>query len=127
MESYDPIYNCAWEVWVTGKISGDNASQIIVNGVDYQFKVGLDTYFADKVSAQELSKWKVGTSFVPGYAGTDSCTFNLDLTGFTATSAATMQITVYGSADPSYAMNNAGNFGQDKFTIAEQTVTLVDI
>jgi hypothetical protein len=127
LESYDPVYSCAWDVWVTGRITGDNASQVIVNGADYVFNIGTDTYFAEKVSATALSKWKVGSSYVAGYEGTSSCSWSLDLSGFTATSAATMQINVYECADPSYAMSHAGNFGPDKVLIAEQTVTMVDI
>lgn len=127
IDSYDPIYKCAWQTWVTGKISGDNASLVIVNGADYVFTVGTDTYFAERVSSSALSKWKVGASYVPGYTGGDSCSWSLDLSGFTATSAATMQITVYSCADPVYAMTHAGNFGVDKVTLAEQTVSLVDI
>lgn len=127
MESNDPIYGTNWGVWVTGKISGANASLVIINGADYVFTVGTDQYFADKVSAQSLSKWKIGNSLVPGYTGTDSVNFSFDLTGFTATSTATLQLTVYESADPIYAMSHSGNFGQDKVQLAEQTVTLVDI
>ena len=127
MESTDPVYGLDWGVWVTGKISGDNASLVIVNGVDYQFQVGADTYFAEKVSASQLSKWKIGSSYVPGFEGTSSCSWSFDLSGFTATSAATMQINVYECADPVYAMAHAGNFGSDKVLIAAQTVTIVDI
>ena len=125
LESYDPVYAQAWEIWVTGTVTGDNASLVIVNGVDYQWKVGNDIYFADKVSASSLSKVKIGLDLVS--AGTDSCSFSFDLTGFTATSAATLQISVKGGADPMYAMTHAGNYGNSDFELAEQTVTLVDI
>lgn len=128
LESYDPVYGQAWEVWVTGTITGDNASMVILNGVDYSWKVGNDWYFADKVSASALSKWKVGLSYVPGYTGTDSCTFGMDLSAFTtAADTATMQITAYACADPSYAVSHAGNFGANKVTIAEQTVSIVGL
>lgn len=120
LESFDPIYNQNWQVWVTGTI--DNSS-IIVTGVDYQFTVGTVTYFADKISASELSSWKIGPSYVPGYTGTSSISFGLDMSGYD-TAAAVMQITVYAYADPSYAMSHAGNYGTAKVTIAEQTVTL---
>lgn len=128
LESYDPVYGQAWEVWVTGTITGDNASMVILNGVDYSWKVGNDWYFADKVSASALSKWKVGLSYVPGYTGTDSCTFGMDLSAFTtAADTATMQITAYACADPSYAVSHAGNFGANKVTLAEQTVSIVGL
>jgi hypothetical protein len=127
MDSFDPVYNTAWQTWVTGRISGNNASLVIVNGADYLFTVGTDTYFAERVSSSALSKWKVGASYVPGYTGSDSVSWSLDLSGFTATSAATMQITLYSCADPVYAISHAGNFGVDKVSLAEQTVSLVDI
>jgi hypothetical protein len=128
LESYDPVYSQAWDVWVTGTITGDNASLVILNGVDYSWKVGNDWYFADKVSASALSKWKVGLSYVPGYTGTDSCTFGMDLSAFTtAADTATMQITAYACADPAYAISHAGNFGANKVTIAEQTVSIVGL
>jgi hypothetical protein len=127
VESYDPVYGCAWDVWVTGTISGTNASSILVNGVDYQFSVGTTTYFADKINAQALSKWKIGPSYVTGYEGQASCSFGLDLTGYLAASSCTMQLTVYANADPAYAMSHAGNFGVDKVTLAEQTVTIIDV
>ncbi len=128
LESYDPIYGQNWDVWVTGTITGDNASLVTLNGVDYSWKVGNDWYFADKVSASALSKWKVGLSYVPGYEGSDSCTFGLDLSPFTtAADTATLQITVYASADPVYAMAHAGNFGVNKVTLAEQTVYIVGL
>lgn len=120
LESYDPIYGQAWEVWVTGTI---NDSSIIVQGVDYQFVVGTTTYFADKISASQLSLWKIGANYVTGYTGTASCSFSLDLTGYSDVGAL-MQITAYAYADPVYAMSHAGNFGQGKLQIAEQTVTI---
>lgn len=126
-DSYDYVYDSEMQVWVTGVISGDNASLVIVNGATYTFTVGSNTYFAMQLDANSLSKWKVGSTYVPGFTGTDGISFSMDLTGFTATSAATMQITVYAYADPAYAMSHAGNFGPDKVQIAEQTVTLVDI
>jgi hypothetical protein len=125
-DSYDPVYGQAWQTWVTGKITGNNASLIIVNGADYSFAVGNDYYFACRLDSEALSKWKVGLNYVPGYTGTDSCSWSLDLSGFTATSTATMTITAYSCADPAYAMSHAGNFGATKVTIAAQTVTIVD-
>lgn len=127
LESYSPLYGQAMEVWVTGTITGDNYSLVIVNGVDYQWTSGTTLYFADKISASQLSTYVIGTTTQPGYTGTASVTFDLDLTGFTATSAATMQLTVMAYADPVFAMNHAGNYGTEKVTIAEQTVTMVDI
>ena len=128
LESYDPIYGQAWEIWVTGTITGDNASLVIMNGVDYQWTVGNDIYFADKVSATALSKVKVGLSYLPGQMGVDSCSFSMDLTAFTtAADTATLQLTLYGSADPVYAMSHAGNYGQNEFTLAEQTVSIVGL
>jgi hypothetical protein len=123
----DPLNGDNWGVWVCGTITGDNATQVIVNNVDVQFKVGNNIYFADKISAEQLSKWKVGTGYVSGYEGEDSVSFSLDLTAFTATSAATMQIYLYESADPYYAMNHAGNWGQNKVELGEFTLSLVDI
>jgi hypothetical protein len=120
LESYDPVYAQQWGVWITGTITN---SSIIVTGVDYQFTVGTVTYFADKISASELSLWKVGPSYMPGFTGTASVSFGLDLTGYT-TSDATMQITAYAYADPSYAMSHAGNYGTAKLEIAEQTITI---
>jgi hypothetical protein len=125
-ESYDPVYGQAWQVWVTGKISGDNASMVIINGADYVFSVGTDQYFAKRISAQELTKWKIGSSYVPGYTGTSSCGWSLDLTAFTtAADTATMQLSVYAYCDPAYAQSHAGNFGASKYEIAEQTVSIV--
>jgi hypothetical protein len=126
MDSFDAVYGEAWQTWVTGKISGDNASLVLVNGADYVWQVGLDTFFADRVSSESLSKWKIGTSYVPGYTGTDSCSFSLDLSAFTtAADTATMQITAYACCDPVYAQSHAGNFGHNTITIAEQTVDIV--
>jgi len=126
MESYDPVYKCAWQTWVTGRISGDNASLVTVNGADYVFTVGLDTYFACRVSSQALSKWKVGLNYVAGYSGGDSCSWSFDLTGFTATSTAVLEITVYECADPLYAIAHAGNFGNNEVAIADHTVNMQD-
>lgn len=128
LESYDPIYNANWDVWVTGVISGDNASLVVVEGVDYQWVVGTSIYFADKVSAQALSKWKVGGSYVSGYEGTSGCSWGLDLTAFTtAADTATMQITFYECADPAYAMAHGGNYGTHKIELAEHTVAIVGL
>jgi hypothetical protein len=120
LESYDPVFGQTWDVWVTGTV---NDTSVIVTGVDYLFTVGTTTYFADKVSASELSLWKVGASYVAGYQGSASTSFGLDMSGYTGTTAV-MQISAYAYADPSYAMTHAGNFGQAKLEIAEQTVTL---
>lgn len=128
LESYDPIYGENWQVWVTGTITGDNYSLAVVQGTDYLWTSGSTQYFADKVSANELSKWVIGSDTVPGYSGTTSCTFNLDLTAFvSAADTATMQITVYAYADPIYAQAHGNNFGQAKYQIAEQTVTIVGL
>lgn len=126
LESYDPIFGQAWEVWVTGVISGDNASLVILNGVDYQWTVGTSTYFADKIDASQLCKVKVGSSYLPGQVGTSSVSFSMDLTAFTAsTDTAVLQISVKESADPVYAMSHAGNYGTHATEIAEQTVDIV--
>lgn len=127
VESYDPIYGEAWQVWLTGTITGDNYSLVIVQGVDYVWESGSTIYFAKKFSADALSTWVIGSDKVPPYVGSGSVDFNLDLTGFTATSAATMQLTVYMYADPAYAQAHAGNYGHSEYQIAEQTVTIVDI
>lgn len=123
MDSFDPEYDCAYQVWITVKFSGTNYETIVLTGFDDSFTLGSAQYGSDRMSASKLTKWKVGGDYQSGYTGTDSITFGLDLSGYSG-SGVTMQITAYAYADPDYAAANGGNFGVEKVEIAEQTVTL---
>lgn len=125
IDSYDPVYDCDYEVWVTITFSGTNYETIVLSGFDNQFTLGSVQYGMDRMSSESLTKWKIGNDYVSGYTGTDTVSFNLDLSGYSG-DAVTMQITAYAYADPGYAETHGGNFGPEKVEIAEQTVTLVD-
>jgi hypothetical protein len=122
-DSYDPIYDCNYETWVTVKFSGTNYETVVLKGFDNKFTLGSAQYGADQMNSDALSKWKVGTDYISGYVGTDTVTFSLDMSGYTGNST-TMQITAYAYADPDYARENGGSFGPEIVEIAEQTVTL---
>ena len=123
MDSFDPIYGEAYEVWVSIKFSGTNYETIVLSGFDSKWTLGTAQYGNDRMSASALSKWKIGSDYVSGYTGTDTISFGLDLSGYTGTGV-TMQITAYAYADPDYAVANGGNYGTEKVEIAEQTVTM---
>jgi hypothetical protein len=123
MESYDPVYQQSWQIWVVVTFSGTGYENIVLSDFDNQFTLGTTNYGVERMSATELTKWKVGSSYVSGYTGSDDVTWALDMSGYTGT-AVTMQITVYAYADPVFAASHGGSFGQNTVELAEQTVTL---
>lgn len=125
MDSYDPIYGCAYNTVVTVKFSGTNYETIVLNGFDETFSLGTAQYGADRMNSRSLTKWLIGSDYVAGYVGSDTISFSLDLSGYSG-DAVTMQITAYAYADADYAVANGGSWGTEAVEIAEQTVTLVD-
>lgn len=125
MESYDPIYNQALQVWVEIKVSGTGWETVVLSGVDRIETIGSAYYGYVHLSPTALTKWKIGNDYVAGYRGTDDLSFSLDLSGYSSNTV-TVQITAYAYADPNYAVSHGGNLGTSKVEIAEQTFTLDD-
>jgi hypothetical protein len=123
MESFDPLYGCAWNVEVVVAISGTGYETVIPSGGDPPFTIGTTQYLTTHMSAEALTKWKVANQYQFGYQGTNSMSFSLDLSGYSS-NGVTVQITAYAYADPAYAQAHGGQFGVDKVSLAEQTITL---
>jgi hypothetical protein len=122
-ESQNSITGQRWQVYMVVSISGTGYETISASGFSNQFSIGTTNYGATHLNADQLSKWKVGNDYVQGFTGDQAVSFSLDMSAYAGT-AVTMQITAYAYCDPTYAAAHGGNFGSDKVTIAEQTVTL---
>lgn len=126
MNSYDPVYGQNLRVCIVVTISGTGYERVIPSGFDTVFTLGSTTYAVMYYSPEALTKWKVGSTYQSGYAGTDSRSFSLDLTGILEADAPTVQINAYAYADPSYAATHGGNLGHSYVLIAEQTMLIDD-
>lgn len=122
-ESQNSITGQSWRVAVVVSFSGTGYETISASGFDQQFSIGTTNYGVLYLNADQLSKWKVGSNYMPGFTGDQAVSFSLDTSAYTGTGV-TMQITAYAYSDPAYAATHGGNFGGDKVQLAEQTVTL---
>lgn len=114
----DPVYGDTWGTYLVATISGTGYETVIPSGFDQVFTIGQTTYGVIRLSNDMLSKWKTGNTYQPGFAGGQTVTFSLDLTGYSG-SGASMNVYVYAYCDPAYAQTHGGNFGGDKISIVQ--------
>lgn len=127
MNSVDPVYDQNLQAVVVVTFSGTGYEHVVLGSdFDQVFSVGTTQYGVKFLSPEQLTLWKVGSSYVPGYQGTQTVSFSLDLTGIVEADSVTMQLTAYAYADPSYAQSHGGSVGNSEVTIAEQTITIDD-
>ena len=123
MESTNPVLNQAWDLYTVVTISGSGYENIVYSGFDQQFTLGTTYYGANHQSADGFTKWKTANTYETGFAGDQTTSWSLDLSGASGNSA-TMNIYVYAYCDPTYAQTHGGNFGNDKYQIATLSVDL---
>jgi hypothetical protein len=119
----DPVYGDAWQTYLVVSITGAGYETVLPSGFDQTFQIGQTTYGVIHLSADALTKWKVGNTYEMGYTGGQTCTFSLDLTGYTVKTAV-MTVTAYAYCDPSYAISHGGNFGNAKVVLSSDTCDL---
>jgi hypothetical protein len=118
-ESYDYLLGQSWDVYVIVTISGTNYETVIMNGFDSTFTLGTTQYGIKHLNPDQLTKWKVGTSYQTGYQGDQVVSWGLDGTGYTGSSAH-MYINTYAYCDPSYALTHGGQLGSNKLSLVSQ-------
>jgi hypothetical protein len=119
----DPIYGDQWGTWLVCAITGAGYETVLPSGFDQTFQIGNTVYGVIHLSADMLTKWKVGNTYEYGYTGGETCTFSLDVTGYIVDTA-TMTVTAYAYCDPAYAQTHGGNFGNAKVVLSTDTVVL---
>jgi hypothetical protein len=125
MDSYDPVYGQAWQLWIVVTISGTNYQTVTYSGFSQAWTLATTYYGANQLSSDMFTKWKVGSNYKPGYQGDQSTTFSIDLSGYPATSdTVTMNVYAYAYCDPAYAQAHGGNFGAAKVQLDTVAVTL---
>jgi len=122
LSSYDPINDINWKAVLYVKVFGTGYENVILKGFDGAIEKGTAMWYWKVLDDTELTKYKVGNSYV--YDGAGSLTFTVDLTGYSGDSA-DMQIYLYVYSDPEY-FQTYGSFGPDAVQLAEQTINLVD-
>lgn len=124
MTSYDPIYGHNFDIVMYVTFSGTDYEKVLVYGFENDYTLGTTHYVARRCNADALTKWKVGNEYRSGYEGTQTISFSLDGTGYTASGATTMQIYVYAYSDAGWSSQKGGNFGVEAVQLAEHTITL---
>jgi hypothetical protein len=102
---------------------GSGYENIVYSGFDQTWTVGQTAYGAIHLSADALTKWKVGSTYEYGFTGDQTASWTLDLSGASGNSA-TMTYSVYAYCDPSYAQTHGGNLGNDKVLLATEDIDL---
>jgi hypothetical protein len=123
IESTNPILNQAWDLYLVVTISGKGYENIVYSGFDQQYTLGTTYYGASHLSADGFTKWKTGSTYETGYAGDQTASWSLDLSGASGNTA-TMNVYVYAYCDPTYAQTHGGNLGNDKYQLATLSVDL---
>lgn len=125
IESYDPINEIDLGAWVIVKLTGTDATKIVLrSGFQHTYTVGTDVYGWIHVSPSMLSKWTEGSAYKAGYEGTQSISWSIDTTGYSADTA-DMQVYFVMYANPTYAQTHGGSFGPAAVELAEQTVNVI--
>lgn len=117
-ECKDPLNDMHWKAVLYLKVFGTNYEYIDVTGFDYSWSRGTANWYATEIDSTELTKWKVGTTYV--YDGACTFTHSADFTGYTGT-AADLQYYLYFYSDPSYMIDH-GSAGPDSYEAAELTI-----
>jgi hypothetical protein len=123
IESYDPILGQQWQIYTVVTISGTGYENVVYSGFDQSWTLGQTYYGANHMSADAFTKWKVASSYQPGFSGTQSTTWSLDLSG-TSGNSATMNIYVYAYCDPTYSQTHGGNLGNNKYQLGTMSIDL---
>lgn len=121
IESYDPLKDTDWKAVVWMELSGTGYTKVIVTGFDGGFEKGTTMYYYKLISPDEITKYKVGNTYI--LQGAMTVTFNLDLTGLSSGDSVTMQLYLYVYDSPDY-MSKYGSHPSEAVQLAEQTVTL---
>lgn len=119
-ESADPVYGDQWQVYLVVSIYGTGYETVIPSGFDQTFQIGQTTYGVIHLSADALTKWKVGNTYQPGYTGGQTVTFSLDLTGCSVDTVS-MVVKTLAYCDPAYAQSHGGNFGNAAYPLSTDT------
>ncbi|MDH5203401.1 MAG: hypothetical protein OEW69_09100, partial [Nitrospirota bacterium] len=114
----DPLNNMDWKAVLYLKVFGTNYEYIDVTGFDDSWSRGTANWYAEVLDPTDLTKWKVGQSYM--YKGACTFTHNADFTGYTG-AAADLQYYLYFYSDPQY-MKDHGSAGPDSYQAAELTI-----
>ena len=109
ISSHDPLNDIDWNVILYTSLSGTGYELISITGFDRGYEKGTTMYYAEKLEDTEVTKYKVGNSYV--YDGVWSRTVSLDATGYSGSSV-TLTIIVYAYSDPDYHFTY-GSYGPD--------------
>jgi hypothetical protein len=122
MTSHDPVYDIDLkaQIWVT--LTGSGYETIQLTGFDGKRTAGSTDYYYKTITADELTKWKVGNNYVLSGAG--SFTFGYSAAGYT-TNSTTLQIYLEIYANEDYFAANV-DYGPYDAAVAEQTVLMKD-
>lgn len=112
--SYDEIDGLNWYVILFMKASGTEYEYIDSTGWDVQYAKGTANYYAHKFNDIEVTKYKVGNTYV--YSGAASFTFGYDASGISSSCAADMDFWLYAYTDYDYH-NARGSYGPDSFSM----------
>jgi hypothetical protein len=128
LESHDPVYGVDNKAIVWATVSGTGYEQVTLTGWDGAFSIGTTKYYYHTLAPNEISKWKVGNDYEPGYSGTGSFTFSYSATGYSNSTTAytTLQLYIEVYSDVPY-MKEQVDYGPYNFALAETTVEIMDV
>jgi len=122
LASEDPVQNMRWDPVVYVILSGTNYENIVSTGLQTYYEKGTSYFGATTLTETDITKYKVGNTYV--YQGTAAISFTLDLSGYSG-DAATCQIYLKVYSDPAYHLAK-GSYGPDNVELSESTILLKD-
>lgn len=123
ISSYDEVDDLAWNAVLYVKLYGTNYELASLSGFDGQYTKGTAVWYYHVLDDTEVTKYKVGNTYV--YNGAGSFTFTVDATGYTG-DAADLEIYIYVDTDPAYH-DAKGSFGPDSYAILTSSPFTIDL
>ena len=119
LSSYDEIDGLNWYVVLYGKLSGTNYEYVDLTGWDGQYTKGTSVWYYKVLDPTEVTKYKVGNTYV--HSGAGSFTFSFDVSGYSG-DAANCALWMYAYSDPAYH-DIHGSMGPDSAQIDSYSTT----
>lgn len=112
--SYDPLNGIRWDAICYGKLSGTNYELLSLSGWATSYPKGLAIWGAKTIPPEQVTKYKVGNTYV--HDGVFSFSLTLTKGGYTG-SATDLDFYLYAYSDSSYH-NTYGSYGPDAVSMA---------
>ncbi|MFC1754230.1 hypothetical protein ACFL96_12715 [Thermoproteota archaeon] len=116
LSSYDPIEKYWLHTYLHVTVNGTGYETVVLTNLDHKVQLGSTMHYAEDLSDDGLTKWKVGSNYKDGFQGETSVSFTASLTGYNATSAnLAIQVVTFGNWE-NYRENSS--WGTDAVEIA---------